>query len=724
MDPKSSLTGRLPRALALTVVVALVGGGAIGFATAAGDASTSFTVPVPMGGDKAVYDVTGPGAGWDGQQAAIEVRAPEPLMLEDGRWVSTSLMRAGDEAVSASFSFGTTAAEFSLFGWQAAYVDLATDDVVARGYAGGGSSSASSGGNLIGGESSTSQAVDMTVEFDSGSMPCGVQSGLQGGAVQVGQKVRVAGCGSQGLFEVQGLQSLGTGEALWLTAPAGDMQLWYQAGVPYPVRLDFKDGTDDEQTWTMTGFTRGTQPLVVGPVPPRTTPSPILEGATDRYGPALDGFDTEFTIPQAVQRAIDESQPVADFAAAHPDWFVRAGSYEERDEDGAVTGSWFLRMRGDADEIWFDVPSPSGEATSPVPSPVILALDAAQRAAGMESGGVHVWSDSFPPEEPAWPAECRNLSLPTIGSLAQRWSQMEQRPVAEANAYGFDTYCFNTDDEANPYFQVLVGDARTIVASAPQSGPLEDQQSSNTTQVLRMVAVDEDGELTLETTETATSRSSWGALQSPAEQGEGQAIETEDATVWATPSGPVAASITIVSVLVGLAYWLWPTLKLGPMALFSRLRTPDLLQHPVRLELVQRIEAQPGVHYQDLVRAVGKGKGAVEHHLRKLQEGGLVKSLATGGYTCYFPVAFDRRLAAATPALKSEGARALMAAIQATPGASAGHLAIATGLSPAAVSHHLQRLGAAGLVDVTRNGRSVAVQATALANEVAAAGAA
>jgi predicted transcriptional regulator len=143
----------------------------------------------------------------------------------------------------------------------------------------------------------------------------------------------------------------------------------------------------------------------------------------------------------------------------------------------------------------------------------------------------------------------------------------------------------------------------------------------------------------------------------------------------------------------------------------------------VRRELLQRIEAQPGVHYQDLVRAMGKGKGAIEHHLRKLREGGLVKSMSAAGYTCFFPAAFDRRLTAAAPALKSPGARKVLAAIQANPGASATDVGVATGLSPAAVNHHLQRLGAAGLVDVLRNGRSLSLQPTALASQVAAAGA-
>lgn len=71
---------------------------------------------------------------------------------------------------------------------------------------------------------------------------------------------------------------------------------------------------------------------------------------------------------------------------------------------------------------------------------------------------------------------------------------------------------------------------------------------------------------------------------------------------------------------------------------------------------------------------------------------------------------------ASCPNLQSEGARRILAAIKAHPGGSASDVSQATGLSAAVVSHHLQRLGAAGLVEVARNGRSLVLTPTELAN--------
>ena len=716
-SPSSPSLARLVRGVALALVIGLVGGGAVGFATAAGDEST-FQVPPPMGGDQALYTVTGPGAAWDGQEAHIEVRAPEPMMLEDGRWVSAALMRAGADAARTSFTFGSTEFEFVLVGWRAAYVDTASGKVIATsdgGVSGGGGGS--TGLPILGGTSSSDEHVTLTMEFGPGTTACGVRSPLQERPVQAGERVAMSGCRPDGDavgFTVVGLRPFEDGEALLLANMKHGTQFWYQGGLPYPVRLDFAVGTDQQETWTMTGFTRGTEPLVPGPLPEQSQPVPIVDESASRLGPGLAGFTSRFSLEQAMERAVDDSQEVVDFISAHPDWFLRGAEYEEEEQAGQVRGSWFVRIRGDSDELWVSVYEPTGDP-SPIPSDVRRLVGDIENQAGVTptSSDVFVWD--LDADEPAWPDVCRPDQLPTVGSLAQRWAQMEQRPVQEANAYAFQLWCFGFGDAPSPSLSVMAGDARLILPPESSGSPLDPAQTQNSTQVLRMVAVNGRGELAIETTETASSRSSWGALQDPAQQGAGNPIEDAASITWAAPTGPVAASITVVSILAGLLYWLWPALKGGAFGFFSRIQGDQLLDHPVRAELVQRIEAHPGIHYQDLVRSMGKGKGAIEHHLRKLQDGGHVKMLRSAGYTCFFPVAYDRRLAAAAPALKSDGARRILAAIRNHPGGSASAITLATGLSPAAVNHHLQRLGAAGLVDVTRNGRSLVLHPTELA---------
>jgi predicted transcriptional regulator len=180
------------------------------------------------------------------------------------------------------------------------------------------------------------------------------------------------------------------------------------------------------------------------------------------------------------------------------------------------------------------------------------------------------------------------------------------------------------------------------------------------------------------------------------------------------PSLPAAAGLSVLSLVVAAAYYLWPVAKAGGVGLFSRVTEDELLDNPVRRRLAALIEAQPGIHYQALVRGSGAGQGATDHHLRKLVDARLVSKRVGTGFTCYFPAVFDPALAAAAPALKSEGARRILDAIHGAPGASAKEVAAATGLDAATVTHHVQRLQAAGLVEAHRVGRSLSLKATSL----------
>jgi predicted transcriptional regulator len=114
---------------------------------------------------------------------------------------------------------------------------------------------------------------------------------------------------------------------------------------------------------------------------------------------------------------------------------------------------------------------------------------------------------------------------------------------------------------------------------------------------------------------------------------------------------------------------------------------------------------------------VGGGKGAVEHHLRKLVDAGLVVRHQGPGYTCFFPPRTDHRVAAVAGVLKSASARRVLAAVQARPGLSSAELAAATGLDASTVSHHVHRLAAAGLLEPTKAGRTLSIRPTGLATQ-------
>jgi predicted transcriptional regulator len=180
------------------------------------------------------------------------------------------------------------------------------------------------------------------------------------------------------------------------------------------------------------------------------------------------------------------------------------------------------------------------------------------------------------------------------------------------------------------------------------------------------------------------------------------------------PSPEQGAAITAASALAGLLYWLWPTIKGGAAGLFSRVTGPKLLEHPARARLVQLVQAEPGVHFQDLVRRSGLPNGTAVHHLHKLADAGLVAARPLGRYTCYFPgPSPDRASLAAAPVTRSDGARRILAELTANPGLSGTDLAVRLGLQASTVTYHVKRLQEAGLVAAARDGRVIRLRTVA-----------
>ncbi|MEK6974865.1 MAG: winged helix-turn-helix transcriptional regulator [Candidatus Thermoplasmatota archaeon] len=718
--PRPSLARRLPRALLVTALSALVLGGGIGFATAATDQAEVFAIAPPRGGDRAVYDVQ---SGEVSYEAGLETLPVAPLRLLDGRGASAYTVIG--TRISGSIGSGETTYEFESV--DVAAIDAATHRVLSVTQALGQSFGLSTSGtgpvsDLTGSTQETWSAANGERRDDDlfADPPCGALSTLQWEPAAVGDEILVPGCAWDPRFRVVRFEPLeGVPSVVAHSTsrdpdePDGRVRLWFQAGVPYPVRIEFGTGDDPGiigTAWRLTGFAPGDQELVAGETPADIDLPKVVDGEASRLGPDASGFPMTYPLQQAWDESLAGSQRLRDLVAAHEDWFLESASYSEERQDGEVRPAWSLDVRGGAETVRVGV-TPHEPSTADT----LLPLAAATGLWSGDHDNVRV-TDGFGVEV-AWPDFCLQERMPTVASVAARWTALEQA-AEPANAFSFERRCFNEV----PRTIVYAGDNSLDLPSAGND-PLPSTQPSNESihQVLTLLGEGTDGRQVQRVIVEDHARSSWGPLQSPQPARDAGPTTVTRAGTWVAPSPPVAAGLTFLSLLVGALYWLWPAVKGGSFGLFSRLQAPDLLDHPVRKELLQRIEAQPGVHYQDLVRAMGMGKGAIEHHLRKLQEGGHVKAIASAGYTCWFPVAYDRRLVAAAPALKSEGARAVFGAIQARPGTSARDVGLATGLSPAAVNHHLQRLSEAGLVRIVRAGRSLSIMPTELASQVGAA---
>lgn len=172
---------------------------------------------------------------------------------------------------------------------------------------------------------------------------------------------------------------------------------------------------------------------------------------------------------------------------------------------------------------------------------------------------------------------------------------------------------------------------------------------------------------------------------------------------------PTALWATVIGLMVGLVSFAWPALQRGAsLLLFSRIEADTALEHPVRARVAALIEAEPGIHFQGIVRQTEASRTTVEHHLRKLMEVGLIHQVVGNGLACYFPKGrFDRRLMRAAPFAKAPTTRAFLSHVVSEPGLTAGGLAGRLGLDAGTVSYHLGRLHRVGLVRVDRDGREV-----------------
>ncbi len=143
---------------------------------------------------------------------------------------------------------------------------------------------------------------------------------------------------------------------------------------------------------------------------------------------------------------------------------------------------------------------------------------------------------------------------------------------------------------------------------------------------------------------------------------------------------------------------------LGRLA--GRARREALLDHFVRGRLYQVIAENPGIHFSELRRRTGVGNGAALYHLSVLEKAGFVRVVVESSKTLFFVTdqPFDREDFGLNDLDK-----AVIDAVDRSPGISQRDLGRQLGRSPVAVSRTVRRLLGLGFVHTRREGRSVSV---------------
>lgn len=559
-------------------------------------------------------------------------------------------------------------------------------------------------------------------------MPCGYLNTLQGRTIDVADGVTAWGdCAFEehvayGIvpvsaptrFHVVDAYSTEGARVLVLesVSDAATTRLWLRDDVPIPVRIeqefhgDLYEGTI---THAVVALERGAGAYDLdGDLPAAGLPV-LTSGPVDRYGPRA--AEAPYPIATAIEeaRTAEGAGPRIDaFLTQNPDWIVAAAQPIWEQSDDQEHEGWTLTLAAENGMMAFTVLHHRYVLASPL---------GAVEETWNDDLLVQETDTGFLPAKPPMPTR-----LPEAQGVKAQWAAYEGRDVGEARVYGFrltcsDATCTQTRAEVFAGDQAPPADRNQgVLAILP---PQERQEPTYSHWY-----VGGEGEAVM--METAEGR--WrgtgpaGALSSDARGYDKMRFDPASfagLSLWRAPEPEVTTGISLAAVMAGILFWAWPALKTTPFfGLFTRLRPDAMLEHPVRAQIFDRIEHQPGIHLQQIVRAVGKGNGVVEHHLRKLVDGGLVAQATNKGFTCYFPKgAIDHRIMLAAPVLKSPGARAVLAAVHGAPGLTVSEVAAKADLSPATAHYHIKRLRECGLLDTKRDGRIVKVVPLALAKD-------
>lgn len=746
-----TLAGRLVPAVAIALFVSL----GLGVALAAGDGAQSapseLAIPAPLIGDRASYSATLSGE-WryddkvEGQPfplLAFEWRTGSQVRDAEGR------MRDADQVRVEGLAYMPFAAEVGEGSEdQPSWIEVPLDWWYARGtgevLASGGHQKMALQGNVsypspLGPVPLFDSQADFDVISHAYPLPasplhaCLVGEAWRGGTVDPSAPLALQACSLPHLYHFRGNATL---------APAGfervgpfdaarfsgeddqgqPLSIWLADGIPYPVRYeaaqavpqDLFEGSQGQGAFVveMTGLEAGSQARVAGGEPGPAAPA-IEYAPRQPWGMDETGAEHPFPPSKAYQVAAEQSPLFQAMLAESPgayianSWFMDLSSTNDVDRrwhlmvtDGSTMVSLFVRQEGTPAGAGDDWPMWNVWDKLPqVPEEGMVYDYSVEELASLPFDDLFPMPDELPQ---AWP---------TAASVVARWKHfVGPQEDASAPAWEQSVFCSGTCGLPDLLVRTGVNEHHSSTVSV-QPGQQPEFLASDLTFGTLFLTGEGHTILFVDARLDSQATAAVPVTAGPASPPSSTADDGVRATSLAAfiPTVPQAAGATLLGLLLGALYWLWPKLKAAAgLGLFSRIGGEQLLEHPARAQLLQIVQAEPGVHFQDLVRRSGLPNGTAVHHLGKLAKGGLVSVRSLGRYTCYFPGnSPDRAALAAAPVLRSDGARRVYEAIQGRPGLSGLELAGLVELQPSTVNYHVQRLVESGLVRAARDGRAV-----------------
>lgn len=167
----------------------------------------------------------------------------------------------------------------------------------------------------------------------------------------------------------------------------------------------------------------------------------------------------------------------------------------------------------------------------------------------------------------------------------------------------------------------------------------------------------------------------------------------------------VRDEVSIIGQIVGALLLIWTVAK-KVVPFTAALLSENPLDHPRREEIHDVLERQGVAHMRGIKRLTGIPLGSLSHHLRVLEEAGIVKSVEYSNYRAFFPSSRGlsevtmERVAPLAHEVRREIGKVLLGRGCETQEAVAERV----NRSQGTVSRHIRRLVDAGLVELTDEG--------------------
>lgn len=217
--------------------------------------------------------------------------------------------------------------------------------------------------------------------------------------------------------------------------------------------------------------------------------------------------------------------------------------------------------------------------------------------------------------------------------------------------------------------------------------------------------------LTLEQDATASERSD--ASSSYKNQGVSQApaqAATDLVAELVAGQGVAAAAVAALAVVHAQPSAWNPAIlvrRLSPFlaSLYSRITPGDVLDHETRAAAYELLRKQPGLSLGEIAEELGAARSTVRHHVRKLEEAGMVRHVTEGRCRIHYPT--GREEEAVAEHLLRHPKRARIVELLGIRPLSLVELAHVMEANPGSVHFHLNKLTEAGLVERHENGSVV-----------------